>query len=165
MPSWSAPPLSVLKRLDPTHCLRRRIWFFSRFSFSTLSLLGCFVYLGVRRAGIALAHYESVWNRIRDYFYSGVDRQTEPYSSLNIRASGHTMLRRRWTGMQALSEAVVMLLCLLVIILQTILALRLFWVSATWWERMIGVAILVVTFATALLIAGTGSSFRRGPNN
>jgi hypothetical protein len=67
--------------------------------------------------------------------------------------------------MQALSEAVVMLLCLLVIILQTILAVRLFLVSATWWERMIGVAILVVTLATSLLIAGTGSSFRHGPNN
>jgi hypothetical protein len=131
-----------------------------------LSLLSCFVYLGVRRAGIALTHYESVWNVIRDHFYSGVDRQAEPYRSLNIRASSHKVLRRRWTGMQALSEFVVMLLCMLDGILQIVLSARLFLVSATYWERAMGVGILVITFTVPIsVIAAAGTSLRHGLNN
>lgn len=131
-----------------------------------LALLSCFVYLGVRRAGIALAHYECAWNTIRGYFYSGVDRQDEPYCSLDIRVSGHKLLRRKWSGMQALSESVVILLCLLIVILQVLLFVRLFLVSSTWWERMIGGGILSITFAVPLLlIAKVGSSFRDVLNN
>jgi hypothetical protein len=132
----------------------------------TLALLSCFVYLGVRRAGIALAHYEAAWNAIRDYFYSSIDRRVEPYCSLNIRDSGHKILSYRWTGMQPLSECVIALLSLFIVIFQIGLFVRLILINAAWWEQAIGVGILAVTLtAPILVIASAGTSFRGCPNN
>jgi hypothetical protein len=127
----------------------------------TLAFLTGFVYLGVRKAGIVLAHYESLWNDIRKYFYSDIDRETKPYESLNIRGSGHRALISRWTRMQSSSEFILLFFSFLVVASEALLSARLFTIPANWPERIVAIGIVVITAAIPLLlISGLGTSFR-----
>jgi hypothetical protein len=128
----------------------------------TLAFLTGFVYLGVRKAGIVLAHYEALWNDIRRYFYSDSDWETKPYKSLNIRGSGHRALISRWTRMQSSSEFILLFFSFLVVVSEALLSARLFTIPANWPERIIAISMMVITAAIPfLLISGLGTSFRR----
>jgi hypothetical protein len=122
-----------------------------------------FVYLGIRKAGVVLTHYESVWNNVRKYFYSDVNIQSEPYSSLSIRSYDHRALRLRWTRMQSSSELVVLFFAGLTVISQALLTARLFMIhNASWPERIIAIGMTALTAAIPIfLISGLGTSFRK----
>jgi hypothetical protein len=122
-----------------------------------------FVYLGVRKAGVVLTHYESVWNNIRKYFYTEADIRNEPYRSLSIRGYDHRALRSRWTRMQTSSEFVVLFFSVLTVISQALVSARLFTIhNASWSERLIAIGMAALTAAIPIfLIAGLGTSFRR----
>jgi hypothetical protein len=131
------------------------------------ALLTGFVYLGVRKSGIALTHYELVWNNIRRHFYSNIDQQSEPYKSLSIRSSDHQALRLRWTRMQSSSEIVILFFSALTVISEFLLCTRLFLIhNAIWPERLLAVGISTLTAAIPiLLLVGLGTSFRKSRNN
>jgi len=61
-------------------------------SLFVLTVFAAFVYVTVRKADVVMAHYETVINRVRDYFYKWVDPDAEPFKSLNIRVRNHPML-------------------------------------------------------------------------
>jgi hypothetical protein len=112
-----------------------------------------FVYLGIRKAGVVLTHYESVWNNIRKYFYSDVDIQSEPYSSLSIRSYNHRALRSRLTRMQSSSEFVVLFFSALTVISQALVSARLFTIhNASWLERMIAIGMAALTAAIPIIL-------------
>jgi hypothetical protein len=129
----------------------------------TFAFLTGFVYLGIRKAAVVLAHYESVWNNIRKYFYTNADFQSEPYSSLSIRSSDHRALRSRWTRMQSSSEFVILFFSGVAVISQALLTARLFIISnVTLAERLIALGMAALTAAIPiLLVAALGTSFRR----
>jgi hypothetical protein len=124
------------------------------------AFLAGFVYLGIRKAGIVLGHYESVWNNIREHFYVGVDTRTDPYRSLNIRSYDHRALRSRWTGIQVSSEFIVLFFSALTIISEFLITARLFVIhNANWMERSIAISISVLVAAIPIiLLSGMGSS-------
>ena len=126
-----------------------------------------FVYLGIRKAGVVLTHYESAWNQIRKYFYSDVDIQSEPYSSLSIRSYNHRALRSRWTRLQSSSEFVVLFFSGLTVISQALVSARLFMIhNASWPERIIAIGMAALTAAIPIfLIVGLGTSFRKVGNS
>ena len=129
----------------------------------TFAFLTGFVYLGIRKAGVVLAHYESVWNNIRRYFYSDADFQSKPYSSLSIRSSDHQALRSRWTRLQSSSEFIILFFSGVTITSQALLCARLFTIpNATLAERLIAVGMVALTAAIPILLVATlGTSFRR----
>lgn len=133
----------------------------------TFALLTGFVYLGVRKSGIALTHYERVWNIIRKHFYSNVDHQSEPYKSLSIRSSDHHALLSRWTRMQSSSEFIILFFSVLTVISEALLTARLFVIhNAIWPEGVIAVGMFAFTAAIPiLLLVGLGTSFRRVANS
>lgn len=122
-----------------------------------------FVYLGIRKAGVVLTHYESVWNNIRRYFYTDADIRNEPYRSLSVRGYDHRALRSRWTRLQASSEFVVLFFSALTVVSQALISARLFVIhNASWSERLIAIGMAALTAAIPIfLIAGLGTSFRR----
>lgn len=122
-----------------------------------------FVYLGIRKAGVVLTHYESVWNNIRRYFYTDADIRNEPYRSLSVRGYDHLALRSRWTRLQTSSEFVVLFFSALTVVSQALISARLFVIhNASWSERLIATGMAALTAAIPIfLIAGLGTSFRR----
>lgn len=129
-------------------------------------LLVSFTYLIVRKVDVAMYHYERLWRSVRNYFYSDVNRTTEPYASIDIRDYLHSLrggpIRKSTLRIQTTAELLLVLFAFLASSGEVFLTLRLGWIHASPWlvvaQSAIGGTAIVIT---GLVMWASGTSFRR----